>query len=413
MLHHDDFTMTLAGLGIVLVAARLAGALFARLRQPPVIGEVLAGIALGPTLLGSYSEKLFPLSTRPLLRMLSELGLVAFMFLVGLHLDLSVLWGRRSRIATSVATMGTVVPFGLGVVLAFALSSSRGETDFTSFALFLGASMSITAFPVLARILQARGVASTPLGTVTMASAAGDDVLTWTVLALVVAIVSSSAAWVVPEVIVAGAAFALAMVYVLRPRLVRFADRPADDTALAVAFVGLLLASFVTSAIGLHEIFGAFLLGAVIPRGRLADELGAKMQPFAIILLPAFFVTAGLGVDASRIGWAGVAQLGLILLVACGGKVLGAGLAALATGTPRREALALGVLMNTRGLTELVVLTIGRDLGVLTPRLFTLLVMMAVITTVITGPLLDVIRPDPSFTLDDAPAVPAPTVTTS
>jgi Kef-type K+ transport system membrane component KefB len=224
--------------------------------------------------------------------------------------------------------------------------------------------------------------------------------------------VSSSGPLVVPEVIVAGAAFALVMVYVVRPRLARLADRSVDETALAAACVGLLVSAFITSTIGLHEIFGAFLFGAVIPRGRLTDELIAKVQPFATILLPAFFVTTGLAVDIGGIGWVGAAQLGLILAVACSGKVLGAGLAARAAGAPRREALALGVLMNTRGLTELVVLNLGRDLGVLTPRLFTLLVMMAVITTVMTGPLLDVIRPDPTFTAGDPPtsALPATSV---
>jgi Kef-type K+ transport system membrane component KefB len=393
-LRHDSYALTLAGVAVVIVVARLAGALFRRIGQPPVIGEVVAGIALGPSLLGGWSNGLFPVGSRPLLRILAGLGLAVFMFLVGLELDLSLLGGGRRRISTAVAVLGTAVPFGLGMLLATVLHPRHGVGDFLPFALFIGAAMSTTAFPVLARILQERTLYDTPLGVLTMASAAGDDVMTWATLAVVVAIVASTGAWTLPYILALSVAFGLLMIVVVRPLLARYHDRPCGSGELAMVVAGLLACAFATSAIGIHEIFGAFLLGAVFPRGPLAEEIRGRLESVAGILLPVFFVTTGLNVDIGGIGLEGLWQLGLILVVACAGKVLGAGLGARSQGLPARESLALGVLMNTRGLTELVVLNIGRDLGVLDARLFTLLVVMAVLTTVATAPLLDVVAPD-------------------
>jgi Kef-type K+ transport system membrane component KefB len=394
-LRHDQFALTLAGVAVVIVVARLAGALFRRIGQPPVIGEVIAGIALGPSLLGGWSNGLFPVESRPLLRILAGLGLAVFMFLVGLEMDLGLLGGGRQRISSAVAVAGTAVPFGLGVVLAMALHPSHGTGDFLPFALFIGAAMSTTAFPVLARILQERQLYDTPLGVLTMASAAGDDVMTWATLAVVVAIVAATGAWTLPYIIALSVIFGVLMIVVVRPLLVRFRDRPLGSTELTLVVAGLLACAFVTSAIGIHEIFGAFLLGAIFPRGPLADELRSRLGSVAAILLPVFFVTTGLNVDIGGIGLQGLWQLGLILVVACAGKLIGTALGARSQGLAGREAMALGVLMNTRGLTELVVLNIGRDLGVLDGRLFTLLVVMAVVTTVATSPLLDVVKPDP------------------
>ena len=394
-LRHDDFTLTLAGVAVVIVVARMAGALFRRIGQPPVIGEVIAGIALGPSLLGGWSNGLFPIESRPLLRILASLGLAVFMFLVGLEMDLGLLAGRRGRMSTAVAVAGTAVPFGLGVLLAMVLHPSHGVGDFLPFALFIGAAMSTTAFPVLARILQERKLYDTPLGVLTMASAAGDDVLTWATLAVVVAIVAATGAWTLPYILVLTVLFALLMIFVVRPALVRFRDRELGPGELALVVAAVLACAFATSAIGIHEIFGAFLLGAVFPRGPLADEVRGRLESVAAILLPVFFVTTGLNVDVGGIGLEGLWQLGLILVVACVGKLVGAGLGARSQGLAARESWALGVLMNTRGLTELVVLNIGRDLGVLDGPLFTLLVVMAVVTTVATSPLLDVVKPDP------------------
>jgi Kef-type K+ transport system membrane component KefB len=394
-LRHDDVALTLLGVATVIVVARLAGALFSRIGQPPVIGEVVAGIALGPSLLGSWSNGLFPAEVRPLLRVLATLGLVVFMFLVGLEMDLRLLGGRRRRISGMVAVAGTVVPFVLGVVLATVLHPSHPADDFVPFALFLGAAMSTTAFPVLARILQERRLYDTPLGVLTMASAAGDDVLTWAGLAVVVAIVASTGAWTLPYICALSLLFVLLMVLLVRPALARCRERPLGPGELALVVAGILACAFATAAIGVHEIFGAFLLGAVFPRGPLADQVRSRLEVVAVILLPVFFVTTGLNVDIGRVDAEGIWQLALILLVACAGKLLGAGLGARSQGLPARESAALGVLMNTRGLTELVVLNIGRELGVLDGPLFTLLVVMAVVTTVATAPLLSLVKPDP------------------
>jgi Kef-type K+ transport system membrane component KefB len=394
-LRHDEFALTLAGVAVVLVVARLAGALFKRIGQPPVIGEVIAGIALGPSVLGDWSNGLFPLETRPLLRILASVGLAVFMFLVGLEMDLSLFSGRRRQISLAVSVAGTALPFVLGLALAMALHPSHAVGDFVPFALFIGAAMSTTAFPVLARILQERELYDKPLGVLTMAAAAGDDVLTWATLAVVVAIVASTGAWTLPYICALCVVFAVLMVVVVRPALARYRDRPLGPSELALVVAGILGCAFVTSAIGVHEIFGPFLLGAVFPRGQLADRVRGRLESVAVILLPVFFVTTGLNVDVGGVGLAGLWQLALILLVACAGKLIGAGLGARWQGLPARESVALGVLMNTRGLTELVVLNIGRDLGVLDGDLFTLLVIMAVVTTVATSPLLDVIRPDP------------------
>lgn len=402
-LRHDRYALALLGVAIVLVVARAVGSVFGRFRQPPVIGEVLAGIALGPSLLGDVSRALFPGEVLPLLRVLATVGLVAFMFFVGLELDLRLFGDERRRVAVAVAVFGTVVPFAFGMVLALALHPTHDQSELWPFMLFMGAAMSITAFPVLARILIERDLFDTPLGGLTMAAAAGDDVLTWATLSVVVAIVTSSGAEELPYVCGTAVVFAAVMVKVVRPRLATFADRSFDTGALMLTVAGLFVASFVTSAIGLHEIFGAFLFGCVFPRGRLAEEARRILNPVAALLLPVFFIVTGLGVDLGGIGLEGTWQLALILVAACAGKFVGAMAGARSQGLAFRESLGLGVLMNTRGLTELVVLGIGREIGVLDERLFTLLVVMAVLTTVATGPLLAAVRPDPSLGHPDAP----------
>jgi Kef-type K+ transport system membrane component KefB len=259
----------------------------------------------------------------------------------------------------------------------------------------MGAAMSTTAFPVLARILRERGLYHTPLGVLTMAAAAGDDVLTWATLAVVVALVTATGGWTLPYVCAAGAVFGLVMVLAVRPALARLDDRRLRPGDLGLVVAAILACAFATSAIGVHEIFGPFLLGAVFPRGPLGDQVRDRLAPVALVLLPVFFVTTGLNVDVGGVGWEGVWQLGLILAVACAGKLVGTIVGARSQGLRGRESLALGVLMNTRGLTELVVLDIGRELGVLDPRLFTLLVVMAVVTTVAASPVLALVRPDP------------------
>ncbi|HYF46173.1 MAG TPA: cation:proton antiporter, partial [Acidimicrobiales bacterium] len=381
---------------------RLGGWLFARLRQPPVIGEVVGGLLLGPTILGAWSTELFPLDTRPLLRMLATVGLVLFMFVIGLELDHAHVRGR-TRLAGSVAVAGTVVPFALGVGLALLLASSYPNGDTLAFTLFMGAAMSITAFPVLARILKERDLYTRPLGGLAMACAAGDDVLTWITLALVVAMATSAGAGSFAVTVVLSVVFCAGMVKVVRPRLARFEDAELTPTAFALVMIGILVSSFVTSAIGIHEIFGAFLFGAVFPRGALAQRLRDRLASMTLVLLPVFFVTTGLGVDVSGLPGDAWWQLAAILVVAVVGKFAGGIIGARTQGLRMRESAALGALMNTRGLTELVVLNIGHDLGVIDDHLFTMLVVMAVVTTVATGPLLDLIRPDPDLGAKPAP----------
>lgn len=398
--HGDTLAMVLLSLTVVIVASRVLGALFARgLGQPAVIGEILAGIALGPSLLGAVWPEagavLVPSEVGPYVKVLAQIGVVLFMFLVGLELDLRTL-RRSSRTTLAVAHGGIVVPFVSGAVLALWLFPRYGPAgvDFTSFSLFLGVSMSVTAFPVLARILTDRGVHRTPLGTLALASAAVDDVSAWTLLAFVVGVASGSVGdlvWMVPAL----CAYIGAMVLVVRPlmrRLSTMADeRELDQHMFAAVIVLLLLSAWVTESIGIHALFGAFLLGVVTPHeGRLAERLQQRIEDIVLVLLlPAFFVFTGMrtqvGLVSSASDWAWCA---VIVAVATFGKLGGVFAASRAMGLPTRSSVALGVLMNTRGLMELIVLNIGLDLGVISPTLFAMLVIMALVTTIATGPLL-------------------------
>jgi Kef-type K+ transport system membrane component KefB len=402
-------------LAVIMVIARLMGRLARKLGQPAVVGEIIAGILLGPTLLGALpgnlDEHLFPADVRPYLNVLAQLGLVLFMFLVGLEVDLSFIRGRE-RIAVSVSITSIVLPFALGVLLATGIHSAHdvvtepdGDThtvSFLFFALFLGVAMSITAFPVLARILSERGMHRIPTGVLSLACAAVDDVIAWALLAVVVAIVGSGEFSEVVEILLYSVIFALVMFLVVRPllkMLVRGYERFGQLTPdmLALVLVGILASAWVTEEIGIHFIFGAFVFGVVMPREGAAALNHAIIdrleQVSVLLLLPVFFVVTGLGVDVGAIGLAGLGELGLILLVAIAGKFVGAFAAARTQRVPKRQATALGVLMNTRGLTELVILNIGVQRGVLDGEMFTLLVIMAVVTTVMTSPLLRLVYP--------------------
>ncbi|WP_406145735.1 cation:proton antiporter [Streptomyces sp. NBC_01012] len=384
----------LFGLAVMVILARMLGALARRLGQPAVIGEVLAGIALGPTLLdGAISDALFPASTRPLLSALAAVGVAVFMFIVGLEWDAAMIRGS-GPIAPSVSLSSIVLPFGLGALLALYLLDSHGTGNDLAFVLFMGIAMSITAFPVLARILTDRGMARTPLGVVALACASIDDVLAWSLLAAVVAISGSAGAdqWH----ILLAVPYLLAMLFVVRPFLRRAAERRAGlgitPAILAFVLAGLLLSAAATEWLGLHYIFGAFLFGVVLPRAgteRLRRDVHERLGDMSgTLLLPIFFLVAGLKVDLSGVGIGGLGDLGLILLVAVGGKFLGAYAAARLNRMPLRQSAALATLMNTRGLTELIVLNVGLQLGFLGQDLYSLMVVMAVVTTAMAGPLL-------------------------
>jgi Kef-type K+ transport system membrane component KefB len=406
----EIITYVFIDLAVIVVLARVMGRLAVKVGQPAVVGEIIAGIMLGPSLLGLFpgdlDTLLFPPDIRPFLNVLAQLGLVLFMFLVGLEVDLSFIRGRE-RIAVSVSIASIVLPFALGWLLATYLHGRHDVVDgeqvgFLAFALFLGVAMSITAFPVLARILAERNMHRIPTGVLSLACAAVDDVLAWSLLAIVVAIVSATSFVGVVQILGFSIVFAIVMFGVVRPLLRKLVTRyerfgQLTPDMLALVLVGILTSAFVAEEIGVHFIFGAFVFGVIMPRkgaAKLTHEITDRLEQVSVLLLlPVFFVVTGAGVDIGAIGPAGLGELALILLVAISGKFVGAYAAARAQRVPRRQATALGVLMNTRGLTELVILNIGVTLGVLDGEMFTLMVIMAVVTTVMASPLLNVVYP--------------------
>jgi Kef-type K+ transport system membrane component KefB len=389
----------LLGLAAIIVLARLLGAAAKRVGQPPVVGEILAGILVGPTLFGSaVSDHLFPTDVRAALAGLANVGLVLFMFIVGYELDHTLVRGKE-RVAVSVSIGSIVLPFALGAGLAVWLAANHGIHAVLPFALFLGAAMSVTAFPVLARILTDRGMHRITVGGLALASAAVDDVIAWTLLAVVVTVGGGGAdQWHVLFAI----PYVLVMFLGVRPLLRRLAaayDKAGRLTPniLAAILVGLLLSCYATEWLGVHFIFGAFIFGAIMPRTgaeALRHEILERLEQVSVLLLlPVFFVSSGMKVDLSTVDLRGLVELSLILAVAIGGKFIGAYAGARLQGVRSRQAGALAALMNTRGLTEIVILTVGLQLGILDGRLFSLMVVMALATTVMAGPLLALIYP--------------------
>ena len=397
---NDVFFHVLLALVAVVLAARACGALFRYLGQPPVVGEVVAGIALGPSLLGRVSpvtaSYVLPGHVAPYLGVLAQVGVALFMFLVGLELDTSRL-RERARTTVAVSHASIALPFGLGVGLAFWLYPRLAPkgVPFLPFALFLGVSLAVTAFPVLARILTDRGLQKSRLGVLALACAAVDDVTAWCLLAFVVSITRSDGLSAV-RTLAQSVAFVLAMWFGVRRVAARWVRRQElrqalPESAIAVALIALLLSALVTEAIGIHAIFGAFLLGALVPHdSRLARELVRRLQAVVVVLfLPAFFAFSGLRTELALLGGAGQWLIaGAIIAVASLGKFGGSYVAARLTGLTPRDAASLGILMNTRGLMELVVLNVGLELHVISPALFAMLVVMAVVTTMATTPLL-------------------------
>ena len=418
----DVIPFVFLDIAIVVAVARLMGRLFVRFRQPAVIGEIVGGILLGPSLLGllpgALPAVLFPPDIRPYLSVIAQLGLVLFMFIVGLEVDLALIRSRR-RVATAVSLSSIALPFALGVLLAMVLypehsggSGGHGPVSPVAFALFIGSAMSITAFPVLARILTERRMHRTPIGVLALACAAIDDVVAWSLLALVIAVAVGGTLAGFGVIVLLTVVYAAVMVLVVRPLLARTvaryraAGRLTPDV-LAVVLIGLLLSACATEAIGIHAIFGAFVFGAIMPRsepGLTRSVLQRLEQVSTLLLLPVFFVVAGLQVDVRGVGSRGLVELLLILVVAIGGKFLGALAAARLQRVPNRQAVALGVLMNTRGLTEIVILQVGAQLGVLDQPLYTLMVIMALVTTIMTEPLLRWVYPDRIVARDIAEA---------
>ncbi len=411
----EIFAFVLVDIAVIIVAARLFGRIAAMLRQPPVVGEIVAGLALGPSLLGALpgdlDTELFPSDVVPYLKVLAQLGLVLFMFIVGLELDVALIRGRE-RIAGAISFASIVVPFALGALLALFLAN-RHDTGkpVLALALFLGVAMSITAFPVLARILSDRRMQRTTVGALALAAAAVDDILAWTLLAFVVAVVKGGSPLEVLRIVGLTAVFAAVMFWLIRPLLTRLLDwyrragRLTPDV-LAVILVGVLLSAYLTEHIGIHAIFGAFLFGTVVPRDHdfVREILERLEQVSVLLLLPLFFVVTGMGVNIGGLGAAGWFEMALVVGVAVVGKFAGAYSGARLLGMSNQHSGAVAVLMNTRGLTELVILSVGRELGVLDDDLFTMMVMMALITTAMAEPLLRIVYPDKAIERDIANA---------
>ena len=390
----------LLALAVIVVCARALGAFFERvLKQPPVMGEIVAGLLLGPSALGAISPAaasfLLPTDVAPYLGIVAKIGVVLFMFLVGLELDARLLRGS-SHATMAVSHASIVAPFFFGTVLALALYPrySNDAVSFTTFSLFVGVSMSVTAFPVLARILSDRRIQHTPLGATAIACAAVDDVTAWCLLALVSGVASAQLDGTLVTLVSVGVYLAV-MLLVARPLLAKLAAHeekktgPVSLDVLALVFASLLLSAVATEAIGIHALFGAFLVGALLPHeGRLAAEVRHRLEDVVVVMfLPVFFAFTGMrtqiGLVSSGGDWL---MVGAIVGVATLGKFGGTLVAARFSGLGWRESSGLGILMNTRGLMELIVLNVGLDMHVLSPTLFAMMVLMALVTTFATSP---------------------------
>ncbi|MGW9076760.1 cation:proton antiporter domain-containing protein [Streptomyces kronopolitis] len=395
-----DVAVLFADLSLILLMARVAGRVAHRLGQPAVIGEIVGGVLLGPTLFhGALAHLLFPVEVRPYLSALADLGLVLFMFVVGLEVDFGRLRGC-GRIAAGTVLGSAAVPLALGALLALHLLGERHPASRAGFILFIAVAVSVTAFPVLARILTDRSMNGSWLGTIALTSAAACDLFAWAALAVVQVLTGSGGRthWMVLLVVPYG----LLLFTRGRPLLARALSSgrpggPAPAGGLAVVLTGLLVSAAVTQVLGLHFVLGAFLFGLVVPReaAGLKSVLLPRVQFTTTLLLPVYFIVAGLNADLSRIGMSGLADLGLILAVAVTGKFAGTWLGARSQGLDARRSAVLATLMNTRGLTELIALSVGLQIGLLDRGLYSEMVVMAVVTTVMTGPLLRCFaRPD-------------------
>jgi Kef-type K+ transport system membrane component KefB len=389
----------------IIVVARAFGYLCKKIRQPTVIGEIAAGIFLGPSFIGMYypefSTFLFPAKSLGNLQFLSQIGLILFMFVVGMELDLKVLKNKAQE-AVVVSHASIIFPFALGIGLAYFVYErfAPAEVSFLSFALFTGIALSITAFPVLARIVQERGLTKTRLGAMAITCAATDDITAWCILAAVIAIVKAGSFVSSIYTMLMAAGYVLVMLKLVRPFLKKLGDIYSSKEGLtkpvvAVFFIILLLSAYATEIIGIHALFGAFMAGVIMPPNlNFRNIFIEKVEDVALVLLlPLFFVFTGLRTQIGLLNDPYLWEItGLIILLAVAGKFAGSSLAAKFVGQNWRDSLIIGALMNTRGLMELVVLNIGYDLGVLTPEIFAMMVIMALVTTCMTGPALDMIN---------------------
>jgi Kef-type K+ transport system membrane component KefB len=401
----DPLSILLLQVTVILLTARLVGILSLKIRQPSVIGEMVAGILLGPSLLGLAFPQvlsfLFPKSSMGTLKLLSQIGVILFMFTVGMELNKQQL-REKARAAIMVSHAGIIIPFFLGITISQLIYRSFAPPDisFISFALFMGVAMSVTAFPVLARIIKERGMSNSYLGNTAIACAAVDDVTAWCILALIIAVVKSDGFAASALTIVLALAFTVIMLFIIKPQLDRVIGKYLESEknsqgVIAGILAFLFVSAYFTEVIGIHAIFGAFLAGVVMPSAtEFRTFLREKLATFSsVALLPLFFAFTGLRTQISLLddlqSW--LVCLGIIA-VAIAGKLGGSMLAARWAGMSWHDSISIGALMNTRGLMELIVLNIGYDLGILPGRIFAIMVLMALVTTCMTGPLLSFIE---------------------
>lgn len=390
---------------LIIVASRIFSLLLTFIGQPSVIGEILAGIFLGPSAMGllfpGFFHFIFPDSSLGTLQFLSQIGLAFFMFIIGMELDLNVIRGK-ARDVLFVSNVSIALPFLLGVLLAYYLYDAYAPSGvgFLAFCLFIGISVSITAFPVLARILQERGMTKTPVGTMAIVCAATNDVIGWCILAVVIAIAKAGAIASALFTILLAILFVAIMVLFIKPLLERIYRKNLgkDDIGkltVAFSFLALLCSAYIAELIGIHALFGAFIAGVIMPQNiTFRQKITEKLEDISVlILLPIFFAFTGLRTQIGLLNdceaWS---TFGIVLVVAISGKFGGSALAAKITGQDWKSSIKIGALMNTRGLMELIVLNIGYDLGILSPQIFAMMVLMALATTLITGPSLNLVE---------------------
>ncbi len=401
-------TQTFLQLAVILVVCRVVGRLARVAGQPQVVAEMVAGFFMGPSLLGwlapGAAAALFPAFSMPPLYVLSQIGLALYMFCVGLafRADHLVVHGRR---AWAVSATGVIVPFALGGLLAVQMVRAGGlftdKVGVGHAVLFLGASMSITAFPMLARIIHERSMAGTALGTLVLSAGAMDDAAAWVILASVLSSVDGNA-WIAGRALLGGLLYVAAAIFVLRPIFVRAAGYCEAEGSLPPWVVSWVLAclalgAWFTDLVGIHAVFGAFVLGAVMPKGLMARELQRLVEPLTVsLLVPLFFVYSGLRTQVALVDTPSLWVMTVVVfLAACLGKGAACGLAARATGATTRESLGVATLMNARGMMELILVNIGLSQGLITPTLFTVLVMMAIGTTLLAAPCFGLLYPTP------------------
>jgi len=400
----EPLSILLLQVVVILIAARFISGLFLKVGQPPVIGEMIAGIILGPSLLGMLFPKallfLFPPSSMGTLRLLSQIGVILFMFIVGMEINARQL-REKAHAAVVISHASIIAPFFLGLVLSLFIYRPFAPSNvaFSSFAMFMGVAMSVTAFPVLARIIEERGMADSYLGSTVIACAAVDDVTAWCILASVIAIVKADGIGPAALTVLMASTFTAFMLFVIKPQLKRVIGEGVESRrglngivvgALALAFSS----AYFTEIIGIHALFGAFLAGAVMPAtGGIRTLLRDKLATFcSAALLPLFFAFTGLRTQISLLNdWQSWVTCAAVIIVAIAGKLGGSMLAARWSAMSWYDSISIGVLMNTRGLMELVILNIGYDLGILTERVFAIMVLMALVTTYMTAPLLSLI----------------------